>query len=80
MKALVMAQIKKVEKPRPTPSKFMNPLGFKGMDTQKELNDFQNKQQPTKVQARDDDLSKVLDDALQNPTEPDQGLYSGKKK
>ncbi len=75
-----MAQVKKVEKPRPIPSKFMNPLGFKGMDTQKELKDFQNKQQPSKVQARDDDLSKVLDDVLDKPSEPDQGLYSGKKK
>ncbi len=64
-----------------TPSKFNNGRGgFVGMDTQKELKDFQSKTQPTKPQASAEDLSKVLEDVLDRPSSPDQGLYSGKKK
>lgn len=63
------------------PSKFNNGRGgFVGMDTQKELKDFQSKTQPTKPQASEEDLSKVLEDVLDKPSVPDQGLYSGKKK
>lgn len=62
------------------PSKFHQARGFTGMDTQKELKDFQHKQQPTKPQVSEEDLSKVLEDVLQKPGGPDQGLYPGKKK
>ncbi len=62
------------------PSKFNNGRGgFVGMDTQKELKDFQSKQKPTRPQASEEDLSKVLEDVLQKPAGEDKGLYAGKK-
>ncbi len=63
------------------PSKFNSGRGgFVGMDTQKELKNFQSKPQPSKPQASEQHLSDVLDDVLKKPSNPDQGLYSGKKK
>lgn len=76
----IKTYIQKPDLPPTKASKFMNPIGFRGMDTQQELKDFQNKQKPTRPQAADVDLSKVLDDVLDKPSSPDQGLYSGKKK
>lgn len=72
--------LQKNEKKPHFDSKFMNSKGFTGMDTQKELKEFQHKQKPTKPQAADEDLSQVLNDVLQKPGGPDQGLYPGKKK
>ncbi len=64
----------------PPASKFHNPRGFRGMDTQQELKEFQQKQRPTKPQASPEDLSQVLEDVLKKPSDSDPGLFPGKKK